>query len=187
MGAVPQQHQPPVSLSVPKRKHRKWPWMVGVVVLLLVIVAMSGNDGGSGSSTNSRSASGAAPAVQPVLGPAKAITERDWQLIAKDPEAHTGDRVIVYGEVTQFDATTGTDAFRANVDGVEHKPEYGYADYETNTILNGDDAALKALVQGDLFKAEVTVAGAQSYENTMGGTLTAPKLTVTKVDVIGHL
>jgi hypothetical protein len=121
------------------------------------------------------------------LKPAKAINARTWQLIAKDPDAHAGERVVVYGQVTQFDATTGTDNFRANVDGVVHKPEYGYADYETNTLLSGDEAALKDVVQGDLFKAEVTVAGAKSYDTAIGGNTTAPQLTVTKIDVVGHL
>ena len=77
---------------------------------------------------------------------------------------------------------------RANVDGIEHKPEYGYADYDTNTILHSDDEAMLAqVVQDDLFKAEVTVAGAKSYETVMGGTMTAPELTVTKIDTIGHV
>ena len=132
-----------------------------------------------------------APAEIPVVAappaPAKKISARDWQLIAKNPAAHTGERVIVYGKVTQFDAATGTSGFRANVDGVEHKPKYGFADYETNTVLAGDEALLQEVVNGDLFKAESTVLGAYTYETTMSGQLTAPRLQVTKIDVIGHL
>lgn len=133
----------------------------------------------------------AEPAADPApapLQPARKITSREWQLIAKDPDGHTGERLIVYGEVVQFDATTGGNGFRANVDGAEHKPKYGYADYKTNTILHSEDASLLAnVVENDLFKAEVTVAGAKSYETTMGGTLTAPQLTVTKIESIGQV
>jgi hypothetical protein len=131
----------------------------------------------------------AAPAAVPAapLQPARKISARDWQLLAKNPDAHVGERVIVYGQVVQFDATTGTEGFRANVDGVEHKPKYGYADYDTNTILHGDSASLGQVVEKDLFKAEVTVGGALSYETTLGGNLTVPQLTVTKISVIGHV
>lgn len=191
MGAVPLQVgpvPPPVPTpEKPKRSHGKLAALGLLVVGLVVACAMTGGQGGSTSS-----GSGAAPAVasaKPVeLAPAKAITARDWQLIAKDPEGHAGERIVVYGQVVQFDATTGTQGFRANVDGVEHKPEYGYADYDTNTILHSDDETLLAqVVQDDLFKAEVTVTGAKSYETVMGGTLTAPQLTVTKIETIGHV
>jgi hypothetical protein len=130
-----------------------------------------------------------APAVTPATatGPARKITSREWKLIAKDPEAHAGERVIVYGQVMQFDAATGVDAFRANVDGAEHKPSYGYADYDTNTFLSGPATELVDLVEGDLFRAEVTVDGAYSYSTQIGGGTTAPRLIITKIKTIGHL
>jgi hypothetical protein len=53
-------------------------------------------------------------------GPARTITAREWQAIAKDPDAHTGEKIIMHGYVTQFDAATGTNKFWANVDGVQH-------------------------------------------------------------------
>ena len=86
-----------------------------------------------------------------------------------------------------FDAATGTSAFRANVDGVAHKPSYGFASYSTNTIVTGSDELLSNVVQGDLFKAEATVTGSFSYQSTMGAQLTTPQLAVTKIDVIGHV
>jgi hypothetical protein len=39
--------------------------------------------------------------------PARAITAREWALIAKNPDAHIGERIISHGEVTQFDSGTG--------------------------------------------------------------------------------
>jgi hypothetical protein len=119
-----------------------------LVAGLLAACVMTGGQAGSTSS-----GSGAGPAAAPVksaeLAPAKAITAREWQLIAKDPEGHAVQRIVVYGQVVQFDATTGTQGFRANVDGIEHKPEYGYADYDTNTILRSDDEAMLAQVIQD--------------------------------------
>jgi hypothetical protein len=117
--------------------------------------------------------------------PARAITARYWALIAKSPDAHVGERIVIYGQVTQFDSATGTSAFRANVDGVVHKPSYGYVDYETNTFLNGTGTLFAQLVKDDLFRAEVTVMGSYSYSTTMGGTMTVPQLQVTPIDVTG--
>jgi hypothetical protein len=119
--------------------------------------------------------------------PARAITAREWQLIAKDPGAHRGEPIIVHGEVTQFDAATGAAGFRANVDGVVHKPKYGFADYDTNTVLAGSQSQLADVVRGDLFTAEVVVGEPLTYETTMGGQLTAPSLTITSISVTGHL
>jgi hypothetical protein len=92
---------------------------------------------------------------------------------------------VVYGQVTQFDSATRTSTFRANVDGAAHKVSYGYADYKTNTMLTGPDDQLKDIVDGDLFRAEVTVAGALSYDTTMGGSTTVPKLEITAIKVTG--
>lgn len=118
--------------------------------------------------------------------PPRAITARDWQLIAKNPDAHIGERVIVYGEVTQFDAATGTSAFRANVDGVVHKVKYGYADYKTNTVLTtGSSSLFTDVVTGDLFRAEATVLGSFSYGTQIGGSTTVPQLMVTAIKVTG--
>jgi hypothetical protein len=132
----------------------------------------------------------AAPAAAPVAatpnGPAAPISAHDWQLVAKDPASHVGRSIIVYGHVTQFDAGTGTSGFLATVDGVPHKPQYGYANYPTSTALTGDPAALRDVVKGDLFTAEVAVAGPYTYPTTMGGQATVPMLTITKLTVTGH-
>lgn len=127
----------------------------------------------------------AAPAI-PTTGPAEAITARDWLLIAKNPDAHEGQRIVVYGEVTQFDSATGSSGFRANVDGVVHPIKYGYADYETNTVLGaGQGVSLADVVQDDIFKAEATVVGSYSYDTQIGGSTTVPMLLITKITVTG--
>lgn len=179
---------PPHPPALVRKRRRAWPWVVsGLVVFLLLImmVAAVGSKGRSSSASGSGTQTNAQPAVVQAAGPAKSITARDWAKIAKDPDAHVGESIIVFGEVTQFDSATGTDAFRANIDGVVHQLSYGYANYDTNSVLTNDGADLGDLVEGDLFQANAVVAGSVTYQNTMGGSLTAPKLTVSKVKVLG--
>jgi hypothetical protein len=136
-------------------------------------------------SVNAAPAVTVAPARPPA--PPKALTARDWAKIAKNPDARKGESIVVYGRVRQFDSATGTDTFRAEVDGVQHKSSYGYVDYETNTVLTRGGADLGDLVQDDLFKAEVTVIGSLSYDTTLGGTTTVPHLMVNKITVTGSV
>ncbi|GAA1185585.1 PASTA domain-containing protein [Pseudonocardia alaniniphila] len=116
----------------------------------------------------------AAPAAPPSESHRK-LSSRDWLVIAKNPDAHVGERVIVHGRVTQFDAATGTTAFRASVDGVRQKQAY---DYDTNTLLGGDAADLEDIVVDDEFTAEVTVMGSLTYKTQIGGSTTVPVLLV---------
>ncbi|WP_246633257.1 PASTA domain-containing protein [Pseudonocardia nigra] len=114
--------------------------------------------------------------------PHRSITGREWQTIAKDPDSHRGERIIVFGRVTQFDTATGTSVFRASVDGVQHDRIY---DYETNTVLSGTTEGLRDIVVDDLFRAEVTVGGTLSYDTTIGGSTTVPVLQIDAITRIG--
>ncbi len=120
-------------------------------------------------------------------GPHRKITAREWSLIARNPEAHEGERIIVYGVVTQSDTATGSQFLRASVDGVEHKPRYGFADYATNTVLAGAVSDLDNVVADDLFRAEVTVTRSFSYDTQIGSNTTAPLLAVNSIKVTGSV
>ncbi|GAB3069004.1 hypothetical protein [Micromonospora schwarzwaldensis] len=109
------------------------------------------------------------------------LTERQWKLIAKNPDSYTGRTYVVYGQVTQFDAATGTDAFRANVGGRNLTYEF---EYDTNTLLQGDAGRLSDLVQDDEFQAKVTVLGSFSYDTQIGGETTVPLLRVDSIKVL---
>lgn len=107
------------------------------------------------------------------------LSDRDWAKIAKNPDAHSGDSVVVYGVVTQFDAATGPDGFRADVSGTRQDSAY---QYDTNTLMYGTVQVLAGLVEGDEFRAWVTVEGAETYDTTVGGRVTAPVLDVDRIE-----
>ncbi|MDQ7910539.1 hypothetical protein RB614_39195 [Phytohabitans sp. ZYX-F-186] len=151
-----------------------------------VVCATSGNGSVVNTPPPAPTTAAAPPPPKPAA-PHKAITDRQWLLIAKDPEAHAGERIVVHGLVTQFDAATGTDTFRGNVGGKKRKPSYGYVDYETNTILTGETPQLAKVVEDDLFTAKVTVLGAFDYETQLGGGTTAPLLQIDSITVTGSV
>jgi hypothetical protein len=196
--SVPSQQGLP-AMPPPKKKPRfGLGARIGMIIGAVVVIVVIANAGNSGSSSTTPTATGTttsgtaqtpaatAPTAAPAPpAPAKAITARDWAKIAKDPNSHVGESIIVYGEITQFDSVTGSSAFRADVDGVKHPVEYGYANYETNTMLAVNGAAASDLVEKDLFRAEAVVTGSLSYETTMGGTMTVPQLSVQKITKIG--
>ncbi|MGC4805059.1 hypothetical protein [Micromonospora sp. DT233] len=111
----------------------------------------------------------------------KKLSARQWKLIAKNPDAHLGEHYVVYGRVTQFDAATGTDSFRADV---AHRRMSDSYDYETNTMLYGSESELEDLVEDDIFRATVMVLGSHSYDTQVGGSTTAPLLQVDSFKVL---
>ena len=170
-GGPPQQTNP----QRPLGRRSAWPWVVGAGVLLLAVVIATGVR----ISPPSTSASVPPP-------PHRAVDAREWQVIAKDPDAYEGERIVVHGHVTQIDPAAGTSTVRANVDGVAHgDDERAYLKFKTNTMLSGDAKALDGVVSGDLFTAEVTVSGSMSYDTQVGGNATVPVLAIDSIQVTG--
>jgi hypothetical protein len=190
----------------PRKKRSTGQIILLVIVGLFVIGGISnalsgGDDAATAISAPTTAASAAAPvttvapkATERTAAPTtvkpkpivyKNISARQWALIAKSPDAHDSEHIIVYGQVKQFDSATGDDSFLADVDGVRHPMEYGYVDYPTNTLLYGNADALRNLVEGDLFIAKVRVAGSESYDTQIGGNTTVPKLQITSIKVTG--
>jgi hypothetical protein len=168
---------PPQQPNLQRRLGRRttWPWMVGAGVLLLAVVIATGVR----ISPPSTSASVPPP-------PHRAVDAREWQVIAKDPDAYEGERIVVHGHVTQIDRDADTSTVRANVDGVAHDgEERAYLKYKTNTMLSGEAKALDGVVSGDLFSAEVTVRGSISYDTQVGGSATVPVLAINSIQVTG--
>lgn len=122
---------------------------------------------------------------QPSKKSYKELSSRNFKLLAKDPDAYIGDTYVIYGEITQFDAATGTDTFRADTGPKKLRISYGYVDYDQNSMLNGEEGTLKKLVEGDCFKAKVTVLGSYSYDTQNGGNTTVPLFQVDSISVYG--
>lgn len=99
------------------------------------------------------------------------IEARELALIIKDPTANKGRIFKVWGEISQFDSATGTDAFRAYVSNV--RQSY-WAIYGENVIMVGEASTLADFVKDDVFIAIVEVGDPQTYDNVMGGGNTVP-------------
>lgn len=111
------------------------------------------------------------------------LTARDFALIAKNPDAAVGRKVVVYGRVTQFDSATGTTQFLART--APFVPDSVY-DYDQNTMIVGDTAALiRDVVEDDLVTMHAEVLGSFTYDTQAGGSTTVPKLKVNLIEVTG--
>ncbi len=111
------------------------------------------------------------------------IGARDFALVAKNPDQHTGKKYVLYGYVSQFDAATGDSAFRASA-GADRADEW--YEYDTNVLVQADSAALLAnVVQDDIVKMYVVGAGDFSYDTQIGGNTTVPMFKVNMIEVIG--
>ena len=113
------------------------------------------------------------------------LTAREFAKVVRDPDAHRGEKILVFGEVFQFDSFTGTDAFMANVDGDRDPAEFGYVFYDHNALLVDNDAGFEDVVEDDHVAMWATVSGAYDYDTQIGGHTTAAMFTVEKIKVLG--
>ncbi|MFE0749346.1 DUF2510 domain-containing protein [Gordonia sp. NPDC058843] len=109
------------------------------------------------------------------------VSSRDWQLIAKNPDGHIGELYVVYGRVTQADSAMGAYQIRVNTDG-QQVESY---DYDINTVVDAGLGSFKEVVEDDLVAMWVSVTGSETYDTTMGGSVTAPKVEANIIEVYG--
>ncbi|KXX54562.1 hypothetical protein [Rhodococcus sp. LB1] len=112
----------------------------------------------------------------------ESLGERDFALVAKNPDANKGRKLVVYGHVTQFDSATGTTQFRANTMASPQDRSYSY---DNNTVVTGAANVLANVVEDDFVTMYVEVTGSHSYSTTMGGSTTVPKFQAIMIDVTG--
>jgi len=144
------------------------------------------NTGETTGQTASKTATKTPPATSaPAKKDYQSISSRTFKLLAKDPDSYISKTYVIFGEITQFDAATGTDAFRANTGPQKLRITYGYVDYSQNSVMNGTDSELTKLVEGDCFEAKVTVLGSYSYDTQVGGNTTVPLFQVDSISVYG--
>lgn len=110
---------------------------------------------------------------------------RDFAKLGKDPDAFKGKRFIIYGKVSYFDSTTGSDTFQAETGNARLTPgENGYlVGYSQIAFLKGTKRMLADVVKGDVFEAYVMVRGEYNYESTTGGSVPSIKMRVDKISV----
>jgi hypothetical protein len=109
------------------------------------------------------------PTATPAAGYGK-LTSRQWAQLVKAPDNYVGDRYQVWACITQFDAATGTDAFRG--DASFKRLRYWYEG--DNALFSGTSAQLAEFVQDDIVQMNVTVTGSFTYETQIGGSTTVP-------------
>lgn len=112
--------------------------------------------------------------------------DRNWALIAKDPDAHAGVNVILYGSITQFDSATGRCAMLISTAGTVK--EYSY-EYDQNTMAMSGDGdtqcpAFDPLIEDDHVKIWASVVESFSYDTQIGGNTTVPLIEVWQVELL---
>ncbi|MEV6869129.1 DUF4190 domain-containing protein [Streptosporangium subroseum] len=115
----------------------------------------------------------------------KQLSTRGFAKLTKDPDAYAGEHFILYGEVTQFDAATGTDGFLADTGPTKQQSAYGIVNFGQNAAYVGSKSRLADVVEDDLFQAYVTVVDSYSYETQIGGNTTVPRFKVDRIKVYG--
>lgn len=124
-----------------------------------------------------------AAAAQKKLDNAEELSARELSLVVKRPDDHVGDVMVVYGNITQFDAATGTCIFRANI---AHTNMADTWDYEHNSMFAGGDGdadceLLDDFVTDDEVRITATSLGSFSYDTQIGGNTTVPMFNVEKI------
>ncbi|MEE3851927.1 DUF2510 domain-containing protein [Gordonia sp. LSe1-13] len=106
---------------------------------------------------------------------------RTWQLVVKNPDAHIGEKYVVYGYVVQADSAMGSSAIRVQTDGQQVE----WYDMDVNTVANAGLASFSEIVEDDLVTMWVEITGSVTYDTTMGGSMTAPEVEVNIIEQYG--
>lgn len=107
------------------------------------------------------------------------LSKRAWQKVVKAPDKYEGKRYVVWACITQFDAATGTDTFRADA---TYKKVGKYDWYEgANTLFSGDEGRLEDFVEDDIVVMNVVSLGSYSYDTQIGGNTTVPLFEVKNI------
>jgi flagellar biosynthesis GTPase FlhF len=122
-------------------------------------------------------------AAKAKINNATEVSARQLSKINKNPDNFTGDVLVVYGKITQFDAATGQCIFRADISNTVMAYEW---DYEYNSMFTSGDGLsdcpkLDDVVQDDIVKMTVTSEGSFSYDTQIGGNTTVPMFKVEKI------
>src|SRR5439155_6300094 len=120
------------------------------------------------------------PTPEPTIAPTTyaKLSSRGWSQLVKAPDNYTGRGYLVWACVSQFDAATGTDSFRAQASYANQ--DYWYSDGD-NALFSGTTGQLADFVQDDVVYMKVISAGSFSYDTQIGGNTTAPLFEITSI------
>lgn len=110
------------------------------------------------------------------------LTARDWDLLVKAPDDYIGNAYTVWGCITQFDAATGPDTFRAQA--AEANVVYWFSDAD-NVFFYGEAEQLSDYVTNDVVMMNVVSLGSYSYDTQAGGNTTVPLFSVDNISLQG--
>ena len=177
----PAAQMPPPAVPAKKQKSafRTVLTVLGVILVIGVGISFfSGTDSARDSSTTA-----AADRADPDWNNRATYSElsdRDFQLLIKDPDTAAGQKHVIYGEVTQLDAATGNRGMR--IDAMATLPTETYAIGDNAVVSVNDPTILQPIVSGDRVKLFVTVKGALSYDTQIGGSTTVPEFSAAMID-----
>jgi len=106
------------------------------------------------------------------------LTSRAWALLVKAPDTYLGKAYKVWGCISQFDAATGADSFRAQAS--YRNETYWYSD-GVNAFFTGDEAKLADFVAKDVVAMSVLSLGSYSYDTQNGGNTTVPMFQIVTI------
>jgi hypothetical protein len=123
----------------------------------------------------------------PTSPPAKPVSyatlsSRAWKQLVKAPDRYVAKGYRLWACISQFDAATGEDSFRAQAS--YRKEPYWWSD-GVNSFFTGDAARLAPFVESDLVVVNVTGAGSYSYDTQSGGNTTVPLFEVHSIKRLG--
>jgi hypothetical protein len=155
---------------------------VGMLMAMLVVTGCSAQPGAAAITVPPAPAATVAPADEPGTVPGQrpipetassyaTISARTWALIVKDPDKYFGRGYKLWACITQFDAATGADVFRADA-SYRNEPNWYLAN--DNALFAGDEAKLADFVKGDVVALAVVDGGSYSYDTQIGGSTTVP-------------
>lgn len=127
----------------------------------------------------------AAP-VTPDLATFGTVDERTLALIAKEPDNHVGQNLIVYGSITQLDSATGPCGALISIAEAQKENSFDYGQNSYATAGDGETECpvFDPLVEGDHVKLWVTVLGSLSYDTQIGGNTTVPAIEVWQAELL---
>ncbi|MBM4640724.1 hypothetical protein GS451_24260 [Rhodococcus hoagii] len=174
----PQQWPPPKPGQFRKHKAKWWHF----ALLAVVIAGLFGLQAINTASAPPRDASLAPIKASPAdtdKGTYESLTDREYAVIAKNPDAHRGRKVVVFGEIYQADTRIGETTVMAYTAG-----EKQLLSYSQNAEIRGSAAQLREVVKGDQVEIWATVLGEMQYTDVSDRDWRVPSLQANMIEVI---